>query len=392
MTKGTVNGVSAYWVRLTVSSGMSPQANGTIRIASFETATATSAGVAFMLQAPYTASATGWSTNGTFIGVNRETAFSGNFLDFRAAGTSVFAITAAGGISVTSTSVSTTLLTVTQIASQTADTIAVGKVFVVDTTGKLASAESLPGVPLVGVDPNSGATRGDLTSSSGPLRPFAVAGLTLNITAGSAFTADNYTSGSRTTVRRCVIPSDTSIAMTASTTEYVYLIASTTDTTTGKQCTVAKNATLPTFNAQYPVLVLAKVVSGASITSVADTRFFIGSTLVYAVSTSSVEPGSIVIQNTAVDNQVDDSSSAASTGVAGITAVGNTASGIFILNKSGTAWAQAVSGAARGVCAGTSTTTGSVNNITAAVTACAGRVMTNAASATPAVLVQISPN
>ena len=392
LTKGTVNGISAYWVRLTVTSGMSVQANGRVILRSFENASATNSGVAFLLQANTTTSATSWSSGGTYVGILAETTFGGNFLDLRTSASSLFKISGSGGVSIAPNSVATTPITVTKIASQTADTIVVGTVFVVDTTGKIASAESLPGVPLVGVDPNSGATRGDLTTSSGPLRPYAGAGLTLNITAGAAYTADRNTGPPRSTVRRCVIPSDTTISMTASTTEYVYLTASTTDTTTGKECTVGKSSTLPAFDAQYPVLVLAKVVSGASITSVADTRFFIGSTLVYAVSTSSVEPGSIVVQNTSVDNQVDDTNSAAATGVAGITAIGNTASGIFILNKSGTAWAQAVSGAARGVCAGTSTTTGSVNNITAAVTACAGRVMTNAASATPAVLVQISPN
>lgn len=393
LTKGTVNGINAFWLRMTVTSGMSVQANGRVTLRSFENSSTTNSGIGFLLQANTTANAASWSSGGTYFGILAETTFAGNFIDLRTSASSLFTVSGSGGVTVAPNSVSTTPLTVTRIGSQTADTIVVGSVFVVDTTGKLASSESLPGIPLVGVDPNSGATRGDLTTSAGPLRPTAGAGLSLNVSAGSAYTADNYTSGSRTTVRRCVIPSDTSITMAASTTEYVYLIASTTDTTTGKQCTLAKNATLPAFNAQYPVVVIAKVVSGgAAITSVADTRFFIGSTLVYATSTSSVEPGSVVIQDTAADNRIDDTNNAGSYGVFGITAVGNTGSGLAIVTVSGNAWAQAVSTMTRQNCATTSSTTGAVDAVTTDFTVCVGRSMTAASSASPAVLLQVTPN
>jgi hypothetical protein len=63
-----------------------------------------------------------------------------------------------------------------------------------------------------------------------------------------------------------------------------------------------------------------------------------------------------------------------------------------IIMISGSTWARSVTGAVRATCAGTSTTAGLVNNVTAATTACAGRVVTNASSGTPAVLVQVAPN
>lgn len=140
-------------------------------------------------------------------------------------------------------------------------------------------------------------------------------------------------------------------------------------------------------------MVIAKVVtSGGTITSVADTRFFIGGSLTYVQTSSAVEAGMIVKADTTADNQVQTTTTGADTGVEGIIVIGNNLAGRAIMMTSGSAWAQAVSGATRASCAGTSTTAGVVNNVTSAVNTCVGRVKSNASTTTPSVLVQVAPN
>ena len=264
-------------------------------------------------------------------------------------------------------------------------------VFNIDATGHLASGESLPGVPIIGVDPNSGADKGDLVNTDGPLKASAGAGLTLNISAGSAYTADIM--GSPTKVKRCNLPSNTTLSLADNTTKYIYVLAGGADSTTGTTCTFAPGNTPDTFNASQPTVVIAKVVTaGGSITSVADTRFFAGGTLTYVQTAAGVEAGMIVTADIGADDQVQTTTSAAATGVEGIIVVGNNSAGRAIMMTSGSAWAQAVSGAVRANCAGTSTTAGVVNNVGAAVNVCVGRVKTSAAAATPSVLVQVAPN
>ncbi len=356
----------------------------------------------YLLVEPTGTTSTAWSTSGTGIGANAASGFAGNLLDLQLVAVSKLSVsstgflTSAGGISVTAATTSTVPVTVIAAASQTADLIQVqnsssANLFVIDVTGHVASSESLPGVPLVGVDPNSGADKGDLVNVDGPLKPSAGAGFTLNISAGSAYTADAVSS--QTLIRRCDQAADTTLAMSATETAYVYVTASGSATTTGVDCVFAKQTTVPTFSASKPVLVIAKVVTdGAAITTIADTRPFIGGTMTYVDTAAATQPGSIVITDTATDNTVKLTTSGADVGVAGIIAVGNAAAGKAILMTSGHIWAQAVSGATRAACAGTSTTSAAVNNVTAAVNVCAGQVKTAASATNLSVLVDVHPN
>jgi len=283
-----------------------------------------------------------------------------------------------------------------QVASSTADILQFQNsssvtVFNIDATGHLASGESLPGVPLVGIDPNSGADKGDLINTDGPLKPSAGSGLTLNISAGSAYTAD--LNGSPTKIKRCNLASNTTLSIPNNSTRYIYALANGADSTTGTTCTFVAGSSPDTFNASKPTVVIAKVVtSGGTITSVADTRFFIGGSLTYVQTSSAVEAGMIVKADTTADNQVQTTTTGADTGVEGIIVIGNNLAGRAIMMTSGSAWAQTVSGATRASCAGTSTTAGVVNNVTSAVNTCVGRVKSNASTTTPSVLVQVAPN
>lgn len=283
-----------------------------------------------------------------------------------------------------------------QVASSTADILQFQNsssvtVFNIDATGHLASGESLPGVPIVGIDPNSGVDKGDLINTDGPLKAWAGSGLTLNISAGSAYTAD--LNGSPTKIKRCNLASNTTLSMPNNSTRYVYALANGVDSTTGTTCTFVAGSTPDTFNASKPTVVIAKVVtSGGTITSVADTRFFIGGSLTYVQTSSAVEAGMIVKADTSADNQVQTTTTGADTGVEGIIVIGNNLAGRAIMMTSGSAWAQAVAGATRASCAGTSTTAGEVNNVTSAVNTCVGRVKSNASTTTPSVLVHVAPN
>ncbi len=283
-----------------------------------------------------------------------------------------------------------------QYASSTADLLQFQNsssvtVFNIDASGHLASGESLPGVPIVGVDPNSGADKGDTVNNDGPLKAYSGGGLTLNIAAGSAYSAD--INGSPTNIKRCNLASNTTLNMGDNSTRYIYVLAGGADSSTGTTCTFAQGTAPDTFNASKPTVVIAKVVtSGGSITSVSDTRFFIGGNLTYVQTAAAVEPGMIVKADTGNNNQVQTTTSAADTGVEGIVVIGNNGAGRAIMMTSGQAWVQAVSSATRANCAGTSTSAGLVNNVTAAVNACVGRVKTNAAASTPSVLVQLAPN
>ena len=285
------------------------------------------------------------------------------------------------------------------IASATADVIRVedsagNLLFAVDITGKLASGESLPGVPIIGVDPNSGTAKGDLTSTSSPLKPSAGSGLTLDIAAGSAYTAN--AAAAQTKIARCNLAASTTLTLTDNATEYVYVTASGTASTTGITCQFGASTTVPAYSASRPVLVIAKTVtSGGSITSVADIRFFIGGSIDYSQYPSGavLEPGSIVILDTAGTNQVKTSAIAGDSGVAGIVVVGNpgTSGGQVMVMGSGSSWAQATSTTTVGACAGTSTTAGLVTNATANASVCAGQVRSAASPTTPSVLVRVSP-
>ncbi len=481
LVKATVNSVSAYWLRATVTSGMSASANGLLQI----TNPNNTSSIGLLVQgAGKAAAATGYSANGTFIGadaplgsladfvnftlngasqlkvdtngkitngaitstglwanstagtalqltgtitastsiseirmgtaitsgasagnyigINAANGFSGNFLEFEANGTTKFKvvgtgdITASGNLVLNLNSTAQVGLIVKAAASAVSDLIegqaSDGSIkFYVDVTGKLGSGQSLPGVPLVGVDPNSGGTAGNLTGTSSALETDAGAGLTLNIRQGSAYTGTSPSSSN--SINRCIVTADTTLAMADNTTNYVYVTSNNGTSTSGPTCTLGKQATVPTFDASKPTIVIAKVVtSGGSISSVADTRFFIGGSLIYVKTAAATDPGSIVITDTSADNQVKLSTTGADTGVAGIVVVGNGGAGTAIMMTSGHAYAQAVSGAARAACAGTSTTSGAVNNVTAAVNACIGRVLTNASSSLLSVLVEVAPN
>jgi hypothetical protein len=288
-----------------------------------------------------------------------------------------------------------------QAASPTAYAIKItnsssAKLFAIDVGGQIATGESLPGVPIVGVDPNSN-TAGDLTTTSSALKPSGAGGATLTIAAGAAYTAD--ATSSQTVIQRCYQASATFAAGSYNGTYYIIIVSSAAATTNGAvACTASLSTSLPAFSASKPVLVIGKAISNnTNWTTVTDTRFFIGGTLVYVnmPASSTYEPGMIVKTDTSADNQVVTTTSGADTPVAGIVAVGQTTGGAvgkIIMMTSGSAWAQSTSTATRASCAGTSTTAGAVNNVTAAVNACVGRVLTAAASSTPSVLVQVSPN
>lgn len=283
-----------------------------------------------------------------------------------------------------------------QYASSTADMLQLQNsssvtVFNIDATGHLASGESLPGVPIIGVDPNSGADKGDLVNTDGPLKASAGSGLTLNISAGSAYTADIMTSPTK--VKRCNLSSNTSLSLGDNTTRYIYVLAGGADSTTGTTCSFSMGSTPDAFNASKPTVVIAKVVtSGGSIVSVADTRFFAGGVLTYVQTSAAVEPGMVVKSDTSTNNQVQTTSVSGDTGVEGIIVVGNNAATRAIMMTSGSAWVQSLSSTTRANCAGTSTTAGAVVQVSAAVNSCVGRIKVNAAASTPSVLVQVAPN
>ncbi|HSI21375.1 MAG TPA: hypothetical protein VLA04_06860, partial [Verrucomicrobiae bacterium] len=353
----------------------------------------------FLIQ-PSGTTSTIWSTSGTYQGINAVSGFTGDLFSFQLNGASRFLGTYKGEMKITNGTTDAVGLTITQAASATGNAILVSSssaatLFSIDVTGKIASGESLPGVPIVGIDPSSG-TAGDLTSTSSALKPYAGAGLTLNIAAGSAYTADAVSS--QTKLARCNLSAPTTLALTDATTEYVYVTASGAASTTGVTCQFNKSTTLPAFSASKPVVVLAKTVTaGGSITSVADTRFFIGGVQNYVAmpASSTYEPGMIVKMDTGVDNGVLTSTTGSDAGVYGIVSIGATtagAAGKIIVMTQGSAWGLSSTGTTRAACGGTTTTAGILANITSAVNACVGNVMTAAAGSTPSVLVNVSPN
>jgi hypothetical protein len=351
----------------------------------------------------------GGSANGTYIGIN-PASFTGDFSNYQVNGASKFVVTSSGsvGIGVASSSINGTLdvrqaavgqlgLYIKGIASATADLIRVedssGKIlFAVDVTGHIVNGSSLPGVPIVGVDANSGSAPGDLAAATSPLRPTAGSGLTLNIAAGAVYTADSVTSAAR--IARCNLASATTLTMTDNATNYVYVTASGAASTTGITCAFNTQTTVPTFSASYPTVVLAKVItSGGVIQTITDTRFFTDSQLTYVKTAAAVTPGAAVIADTSADNQVTTTTSAATTGVEGVIVVGNTAPGTAIMMIDGTAFTMASATATRDVCAQTTATAGEITNSTAggAFNTCLGIIKTAASTSYPSVMVRVQP-
>lgn len=337
---------------------------------------------------------------GNYIGINAATLFAGDFLHLELNGVNRFVVTSKGEVQVTNGTTDAIGLQITQAASAAGDLVQLNNnsnvaLFVVDATGKVASGESLPGVPIVGVDPSSG-TAGDLTSTASALKPYADTGLTLNIAPGSAYTANLVSS--QTKLARCNLSTLYPLSLTDNSTEYVYVTASGAASTAGITCQINKSATLPDFSPSKPVVVLAKTVTaGGVITSVADTRFFIGGVMNYVAmpASSTYEPGMIVKIDTGVDNGIITSTSAADTGVYGIVAIGATTAGSpgkVIVLTGGNAWGQATSTTVRASCAGTTTAAGILADVVGAVNGCVGRIMTAATASTPSVLVHVAPN
>ncbi|MFA6082137.1 MAG: tail fiber domain-containing protein [Patescibacteria group bacterium] len=303
----------------------------------------------------------------------------------------------AGSVVIRSANAADTALAISAAQDQTGDLLSIKNsssvsVFTVDVTGKIASGNSLPGVPIVGVDPNSGTVAGDLTSATSALKPSIDAGLNIKIAAGSVYTSDSISSPTK--ISRCVVNSDSSLALDASSIEYVYLTASGTASTTGQACEVHKSVDLPAYNANYPTVVIAKATTGINtVSNIVDTRFFIGGTFVYTNTAAATEPASAVINDTSADNQVKQTGVASMTGAAGVIVVGNSASGQAIMMTNGQAYVKAIFGAVRNTCAVTSTTAGAVDSTEiGAVNSCFGAVKTNASNILPSVLINISLN
>lgn len=261
-------------------------------------------------------------------------------------------------------------LYIRQFASSTADLLQLQNssgltTFAIDASGAIANGDAFGGPPVFGVDPSSGGVPGEYSNAAtgSALRPFVNSG-NLWFDSGAVYTADLAQTG----IYRCYHPGGIATGG-ANTNQHWYVYADNAtpgnNNTNGRRCvvTAVSGSNPPVFNARYPYVTLATAtVNGSAISGLpVDKRFFLGGKLTYVSTTSQVFPGQIVINDTAADNSVALTTSAASTGVTGLIVAGNSAAGQAIMMYAGMAYATSTAGAqSRGACVQTSTTSGSV--------------------------------
>jgi len=284
-----------------------------------------------------------------------------------------------------------------QIASSTSDILqfqnsSSAVIFAIDATGAIVNGDAFGGPPQVGIDPNSGAG-GDYTSGTGPFASVATAdgfgNFYNDVQPGTVYTAN----AAQTGIFRCTLPT-TRLPSSSNAYVWVYLTADTTTGANGRSCTINYSATMPTFNARYPFVVISFTCisfSGFSCGHV-DMRYYLGGTLAYVNTQSAVTTGQTVINDTASDNRVTLTASAASNGAAGIIVVGNTAAGRAIMMTQGYARGWAGAATSRGSCVQTTTGNGylQVTN-TPAVGTCFGQAVTTGGGFNNPVLVRVDP-
>ncbi|MEI7818589.1 MAG: hypothetical protein WCI47_00565 [bacterium] len=286
-----------------------------------------------------------------------------------------------------------------QIASSTADILQFQNssstiLFAIDATGQIAQGDAFGGPPIIGIDPNSGATTGDYVSTAGPLAMTATSdgfgNFVADVQPGVVYTSNL----GQTAVNRCTLASSVRLTSTASVYQYVYIYANATTGTNGRTCSVGLSTNPPAFNAKYPFV----VIGSACITvldkscGLVDLRFFKGGTLTYVNTSASLVPGDAVINDTSSDNRVVSTSSAASVGAAGVIVVGNSAAGKAIMMTNGIAHTTSAAATSRGQCVQTSATARrvGVTNAPASGT-CLGQALTSTAGANESVLMRVSP-
>lgn len=291
-------------------------------------------------------------------------------------------------------------LFIRQFAATTADILQFQNssstlLFAIDATGAIVSGDALGGPPIIGVDPNSGSTTGDYVSSTGPLgivgTPDGFGNFYTDVQPGTVYTANV----GQTAVNRCTVPSAIRLGSTGGAFWYVYVTADSTTGANGRTCTLGYSVAMPTFNAKYPIVVIGQVcVNFAGFTcSYIDLRWYKGGVLSYVNTSAAVSIGDVVINDTASDNRVVTTTSAASTGVAGVIVVGNTGAGKAIMMTQGLA--RTFSGGAataRGACVQTSTTAGRVQVTNSpSVGTCVGQALTAAGGGSSQLLVRVAP-
>lgn len=343
------------------------------------------------------------SANGTYLGLNSGS-FSGDFIRLQNQSNNRFTLTSAGTIDLrpAGTFANSTAILVRYFDSgSSGDALRVQNssgttLFAVDGAGNIATGDSLPGVPLIGVDINSGSTPGDMITSSGPMHTSVGTGLQVSISAGAAYTANS----GATRTWKCYLTAAALVNLPASSTRYITVTADGSVDAGGTACTVAAASTVPTFSATAPTLIVARVVTdGSSVTSITDTRFFAGDAVLSYVSKASgsqLDPGAVVKQDTANDNRITPTTATNDTQIYGVVAIGGASSDTqVIVASAGTVHANAGTTTPRRYCAwaGPTGNVANANPVVAlpATVNCVGSTLTTATTSRPSVLIRLSP-
>ncbi len=187
------------------------------------------------------------------------------------------------------------------------------------------------GILLLGVEASSGATAGDIAGITGFTNsPCKVTWSTTTSVDVAPCVA--YSGG-----RKVVLTASVNISGlgTAGSVRFQHICLSGTN---GAPQATASNTSetgaVPTWNASGPILCLAtvKLSTTPAITNIYDTRVFVTSTKTYVTSSTAVAPGMVVIDDAAVRNGVKTTTTATTSPIRGVIAVGNSAGSTTTIN------------------------------------------------------------